>query len=112
LFDGYFCWRLAVQDPVDIRRSLDRDHAHVWAEAEKRAVDHLSSAKMPPGAALRPRYAQGRTLWHDEGLVTLVRIALRLIEDALRWLMLATQGSRSLLRRRAALQPTASAMRH
>ena len=29
-----------------------------------------------------PRQAQGRALWHDERMVTLVRIALRLIEDA------------------------------
>jgi len=31
---------------------------------------------------------QDQTLWHDERMVTIVRIALRLIEDALRWVVL------------------------
>ena len=56
-----------------------------------------------------PRWAQGRTLWHDERMVTFVRIALRLIEDALRWVVLLFRSTESVhaenlfLRRQLAL---------
>jgi len=56
-----------------------------------------------------PRLAQGRALWHDERMVTLVRIALRLIEDALRWVVLLFRSTESVqaedlfLRRQLAL---------
>jgi len=55
------------------------------------------------------RLAQGRALWHDERMVTLVRIALRLIEDALRWVVLLFRSTESVqaenlfLRRQLAL---------
>ena len=43
-----------------------------------------------------PGQVQGRTLWHDERMVTLVRIALRLIEDALRWVLLLFRSTGSV----------------
>jgi hypothetical protein len=72
----------------------------------------LSSAKMPSGAALRPWAGSGPNAvarWHDERMVTLVRIALRLIEDALRWVVLLFRSTESVhaenlfLRRQLAL---------
>ena len=56
-----------------------------------------------------PRWARGRTLWHDERMVTFGRIALRLIEDALRWVVLLFRSTESVhaenlfLRRQLAL---------
>ena len=55
------------------------------------------------------RLAQGRALWHDERMVTLVRIARRLIESALRWVVLLFRSTESVqaedlfLRRQLAL---------
>jgi hypothetical protein len=37
-----------------------------------------------------------RTAWHDEAVVTLVQIVVRLIEDALRWLMLLARSDESV----------------
>ena len=37
-----------------------------------------------------------RRAWHDEAMVTLAQIVLRLIEDALRWLMLLTRSDESV----------------
>ena len=56
-----------------------------------------------------PQWARGRTLWHDERMVTFGRIALRLIEDALRWVVLLFRSTESVhaenlfLRRQLAL---------
>jgi hypothetical protein len=54
-------------------------------------------------------FDSGRSPWHDERMVTLVSIALRLIEDALRWVVLLFRSTESVqaenlfLRRQLAL---------
>ena len=63
----------------------------------------------PASTADRGLALPNRTLWHDERMVTLVRIALRLIEDALRWVVLLFRSTESVhaenlfLRRQLAL---------
>jgi len=49
-----------------------------------------------PSAGTIASLVQGRTLWHDERMVTHARIALRLIEDALRWVMLLFRSRESV----------------
>jgi putative transposase len=62
-----------------------------------------------PAAAACFLGGQDRALWHDERMVTPIRIALRLIEDALRWVVLLFHSSESVqaenlfLRRQLAL---------
>jgi hypothetical protein len=62
-----------------------------------------------------PRQAQGRAPWHDERMVTLVRFALRLIEDALRWVVVlrrnAVRPTRHLTSALRRLPPFGSAAR-
>src|SRR6476646_1934990 len=62
-----------------------------------------------PAAAACFLGGQDRALWHDERMVTPIRIALRLIEDTLRWVVLLVRSTESVqaenlfLRRQLAL---------
>ena len=64
---------------------------------------------MPSGSARQCAEGLERTLWHDERMVSLGRIALRLIEDALRWMLLLFRSTEAIraenlfLRRQLAL---------
>jgi len=61
----------AIHDPIRLRTPFN-----------------LAVLRNRPARRGVPGQVQGRKLWHDERMVTLIRIALRLIEDALRWVLL------------------------
>jgi hypothetical protein len=69
----------------------------------------LCSANIPSVSTARQPLAHGSSLWHDERMVSLLRIASLLIEDAFRWLLLLSRSAKALraenlfLRRQLAL---------
>ena len=99
--------RLGQQEDARARRAQHRaacvhalqpfDQSRVAAVVRKNAVRDSTGA----GGAL--------TLWHDERMASFARIALRLIEDALRWAVLLFRSTKSVevenlfLRRQLAL---------
>jgi hypothetical protein len=72
-----------------------------------------------PSGRRRKSWARGSepNVWHDERMVTMVRISLRLIEDALRWVALlfrsteSVQAENLLLRRQLTLYIDAASSR-
>jgi putative transposase len=69
----------------------------------------LCSAKIPSRSASRQLLAHDRTLWHHEPMVSLLKIAGLLVEDAFRWMVLLFRSNESVqaenlfLRRQLAL---------
>ena len=57
---------------------------------------HVWSAKMSSGGLCRRRVGSERALWQHEAMVLLSQIVVRLIEDALRWLVLLFRSDESV----------------